>query len=31
MTERKIVTVTHIRWAAVNSFGGSPNPIVVAV
>ena len=31
MTDRKIVSVTHIRWAAVNGCGSSPKPIVVAV
>src|SRR3954454_10509369 len=31
MTARKIVSVTHIRCAAVNSFGNSPKPMVVAV
>ena len=31
MTDRKIVSVTHIRCAAVNGFGSSPKPIVVAV
>jgi hypothetical protein len=31
VTDRKIVSVTHIRCAGVKSCGSSPNPIVVAV